>query len=70
MSCGLCARPRSAELAGRVAEQIQTWDRDHRSMTGPRIETHRADADGRLTGHFVIDERHTRLTVSWPEASN
>lgn len=36
---GVCAHgPGSAELAGRVADQIRTWDRDHRSGTGPRIE--------------------------------
>lgn len=67
---GVCAHgPGGAELAGRVADQIRTWDRDHRSGTGPRIEAYPADTNAPLTGQFVFDKQHTRLVISWPEVS-
>lgn len=72
---GVCAHgPGSVELAGRVADRIRTWDRNHRSGTGPRIEAYPAGmdtllTDAPLTGQFVFDKQHTRLVLSWPEAS-
>lgn len=67
---GVCAHgPGGTELAGRVADQIQTWDRDHRPGTRPRIEAHPAGTDAPLTGQFAFDKQHTRLVVSWPETS-
>ncbi|MBV9143645.1 MAG: methyltransferase, FxLD system [Pseudonocardiales bacterium] len=67
---GVCAHgPGSTELVGRVADQIRTWDRDHRSGTRPQIKAHPAGTDAPLTGQFVFDKQHTRLVVSWPETS-
>ena len=61
--------PDAEKLADRVAEQIRTWDRDHRSGPGPRFEAHPAGApDEQLPEGLVIDKRHIRLTVSWPDS--
>ncbi|MFE7592205.1 methyltransferase, FxLD system [Kitasatospora sp. NPDC057512] len=59
--------PDGAKLAARLAEQIRTWDRDHRSGAGPQFTVYPATTpDGQLGEGRVIDKRHTRITISWP----
>ena len=52
-------------LASGVAEQIRSWDRDHRSRP-VQIAIQPADAPGEpLTGQFVFTRPHSRLAISW-----
>lgn len=58
--------PNAKELAARLAEQIQVWDREHR-YDAARIEIHPAGTpDDQLPEGRVIDKRHSRITISWP----
>ncbi|MGH3930425.1 MAG: methyltransferase, FxLD system, partial [Pseudonocardiaceae bacterium] len=54
----------SRDLAGRITEQIRTWDHDRTAQ--PAITAHPAGTpDNQLPASVVIDKQHTRLTVSW-----
>jgi protein-L-isoaspartate(D-aspartate) O-methyltransferase len=60
--------PNAAEAADRFADQIRSWNRDHRHGPGPRltvhpVDTHHAD----LPSGLVVDGRHTRIVISWPD---
>ncbi|MGW5677384.1 methyltransferase, FxLD system [Streptomyces sp. NPDC003860] len=58
--------PHAKAVAERLAEEIRTWDREHRSDRA-LIEAHPAGTpDELLPAGRVIDKRHTRITVSWP----
>ncbi|MBV9139990.1 MAG: methyltransferase, FxLD system [Pseudonocardiales bacterium] len=60
--------PHAAEVAERFVDQIRIWDRDHRHGPGPRLTVHPAGTpDGDLPAGLVIDRRHTRIVVSWPD---
>jgi len=56
------------EIADRLVEQIRIWDRDHRNGPGPRLTVHPADTpDAELPSGLVVDRRHTRIVISWPD---
>lgn len=58
--------PDAARLAAQMAGQIQLWDREHR-RDAARIAVYPADTpDGQLLPGLVLDQRHTRITISWP----
>lgn len=58
--------PGAQEMADRMVEQIQVWDRKHRSHHA-HIEVYPADTpDGRLPAGRVINRRHTRVAITWP----
>ncbi|WP_328869109.1 methyltransferase, FxLD system [Streptomyces sp. NBC_00287] len=58
--------PQSKAVAERLVEEIQTWDRDHRSHRA-HIEVQPAGTpDDQLPAGRVIDRQHTRITISWP----
>jgi protein-L-isoaspartate(D-aspartate) O-methyltransferase len=60
--------PDAAEVAERFVEQIRIWDRDHRHGPGPRLTVHPAGTpDAGLPSGLIIDRRHTRMVVSWPD---
>ncbi len=60
--------PKAAEAADRFAEQIRIWDRDHRHGPGPRLTVHPAHTpNAELPTGLVIDQRHTRIVISWPD---
>ncbi|MGH3921710.1 MAG: methyltransferase, FxLD system, partial [Pseudonocardiaceae bacterium] len=60
--------PDAVKAADRLAEQIRSWDRDHRHGPGPRLTVHPADTpDAELPSGFVVDRRHTRIVISWPD---
>jgi protein-L-isoaspartate(D-aspartate) O-methyltransferase len=60
--------PDAAEAADRFAEQIRIWDRDHRHGPGPLLTVHPAHTpDAELPTGLVIDQRHTRSVISWPD---
>lgn len=57
--------PDCGRLAEQLAEQIRTWDKDHRSGATPVIRAYpAATSDDQLTPGHVIDKRHTRLVIS------
>lgn len=58
----------AAKVADRFLEQIRIWDRDHRHGPGPRLTVHPAGTpDVDLPTGLVIDRRHTRIVISWPD---
>ncbi|MGH3824340.1 MAG: methyltransferase, FxLD system [Pseudonocardiaceae bacterium] len=60
--------PDAVEVADRLVEQIRIWDRDHRHGPGPRLTVHPADTpDTELPSGLVVDRRHTRIVISWPD---
>jgi protein-L-isoaspartate(D-aspartate) O-methyltransferase len=60
--------PDAVEVVERFVEQIRIWDRVHRHGPGPRLTVHPAGTpDGDLPAGLVIDRRHTRIVVSWPD---
>lgn len=59
--------PNAARLAEQMAEQIRVWDRDHRHGAAARIAVYPAGTpDDQLPSGWVIDKRHTRVSISWP----
>lgn len=57
-------------LADEYVELIRAWDRDHRRGPGARIEVYSAGTpDADLPEGRVIDKKHTRVVISWPQAS-
>ncbi|MEV0681711.1 methyltransferase, FxLD system [Actinosynnema sp. NPDC050436] len=57
-------------FAGEVADLLRVWTRDYRGGPGPRFGVHPAGTpDERLAGDSVVDKRHTRITISWPQAA-
>ncbi|MCH0566942.1 methyltransferase, FxLD system [Streptomyces sp. MUM 2J] len=58
--------PNGQKVAERLAEEIQTWDREHRNDRA-QIEVYPAGTpDDRLPAGRVVDRPHTRVTISWP----
>jgi protein-L-isoaspartate(D-aspartate) O-methyltransferase len=61
--------PDASALAGAMAGHVRMWDRAYRGGPGPRIAAYPAHTpDDELPGGLVIEKRHVRLTVSWPQA--
>lgn len=61
--------PDATQLAEEVAEQLRIWGRDHRSGPGPQFRVYPAGTpDDQLPEGRVIDKKHTRVTISWPQA--
>lgn len=61
--------PDAAELAEEVAEQLRIWGREHRSGPGPQFRVHPAGTpDDQLPEGRVIDKKHSRVMISWPQA--
>lgn len=62
--------PDAAELAEEVAEQLRVWEREHRGGPGPQFRVYPAGTpDDQLPEGRVIDKKHTRVTISWPQAA-
>jgi protein-L-isoaspartate(D-aspartate) O-methyltransferase len=60
--------PNADKVADRLVEQIRIWDRDHRHGPGPRLTVYPAGTTTTdLPAGFVLDKRHTRIVISWPE---
>ncbi|GAA4101165.1 methyltransferase, FxLD system [Actinomadura miaoliensis] len=59
--------PAASGLAKRLAEQVQSWDRDHRAGPGPRFAVYPGHIPAeRLPAGLVITKRHVHVTISWP----
>ena len=62
--------PDAEHLVDRYVDLIRTWDRDHRHGPGARIEAYPAETpDADLTEGRVIDKKHARVLISWPQAT-
>jgi len=62
--------PESAELAEEVAEQLRVWDWEHRTGPGPRLRVYPAGTlDSRMPEGRIIDKKHSRVSISWPQAA-
>jgi protein-L-isoaspartate(D-aspartate) O-methyltransferase len=62
--------PHGAELAGRLAGHIRTWDRDHRAGPGPVLTVHPAGTPaGHLPSGYVLNKRHSTIVMSWRETA-
>lgn len=60
--------PEAVDLAGEICEQVRVWDQTQRGGDGPVFTAHPATAVRTARrGERVIDKRHTRITISWPE---
>jgi protein-L-isoaspartate(D-aspartate) O-methyltransferase len=60
--------PDRETLAFSVAESLQDWDRRYRNGPGPVIGVYPAGTpDDRLPAGRVVDKKHSRITISWPE---
>ncbi|MGH3694579.1 MAG: methyltransferase, FxLD system [Pseudonocardiaceae bacterium] len=63
--------PNAAEAAERFVKQIRIWDRDHRHGPGPRLTVHPVGTpDAELPSGLVVDRRHTRMVISWPDPTD
>jgi protein-L-isoaspartate(D-aspartate) O-methyltransferase len=57
----------AARLAGQLSEGIRVWDRQHCHRAPAQIAVYPAGTpDDQLPPGHVIDQRHTRITISWP----
>lgn len=57
-------------LAEEVAEQLRVWAREHRSGPGPQFRVYPADTpDDQLPQGHVVDKKHCRITISWPQVA-
>jgi protein-L-isoaspartate(D-aspartate) O-methyltransferase len=55
-------------LAQSVAASLQDWDRRYRHGPGPVIGVYPAGTpDDQLPAGRVVDKKHSRITISWPE---
>jgi protein-L-isoaspartate(D-aspartate) O-methyltransferase len=63
--------PDAGELAEEVAELLRVWGLEHRGGPGPRFHVYPVDTpDDQLTEGRVIDKKHSRVTISWPQAAS
>jgi protein-L-isoaspartate(D-aspartate) O-methyltransferase len=63
--------PDAMKLAEEVAEQLRVWERDHRTGPGPQFRIFPAGtAHDLMSEGRVVDKKHSRITISWPNAAN
>lgn len=62
--------PHAAELAEHVAEQLRVWAREYRGGPGPQFRVYPVGTpDDQMPEGRVIDKKHSRITISWPQAA-
>ncbi|MBV9140676.1 MAG: methyltransferase, FxLD system [Pseudonocardiales bacterium] len=62
--------PEASKLAEQVAEHLRVWGRDHCGGGGPQFRIYPAGTpDDQLSQGRVIDKKHSRVTISWPQAA-
>lgn len=62
--------PDAGGLAEEVAELLRVWGREHRGGPGPQFRVYPVGAsDDQLSEGRVIDKKHSRVTISWPQAA-
>lgn len=63
--------PDAEKLAEEVAEQLRIWEREHRTGPGPQFHLYPiGTADDEIPEGRVVDKKHSRITISWPNAAN
>ncbi|WP_240777810.1 methyltransferase, FxLD system [Nonomuraea basaltis] len=62
--------PHGWQVANAIVEQVRVWDRDYRNGPSPDFAVWPIDTpDDVLPAGAVINKRHTRVTIAWPEAA-
>lgn len=63
--------PEGEKLAEDVAEQLRIWEREYRTGPGPTFRVYPIDtADDLMPQGRVVDKKHSRITISWPDATH
>ncbi|GLZ30900.1 hypothetical protein Lesp02_30890 [Lentzea sp. NBRC 105346] len=63
--------PDAMKVAEEVAEQLRVWERDYRNGPGPQFRVHPAGtADDLMPEGRIVDKKHSRITISWPDVAN
>ncbi|MFE9750140.1 methyltransferase, FxLD system [Saccharothrix saharensis] len=72
IECGVHAYDtHAAELAQKLAELLRVWSRDHRGGPRPRFHVAPPRAQrGPWAEEHIVAEKHSRLTISWPEGAS
>ncbi|MCY9783944.1 methyltransferase, FxLD system [Nocardiopsis sp. EMB25] len=59
--------PTGTEMAEQLTDHIRSWDRQHRSGSGPEAVCYpRSTPADRLPAGRVVDKAHTRMVITWP----
>jgi protein-L-isoaspartate(D-aspartate) O-methyltransferase len=63
--------PHKSRIAAGIVEQIQVWDRDYRNAPTPDFAVWPVSTpeEALPKGALVIDKRHTKITISWPDVA-
>jgi len=62
--------PDAGELAEEVAELLRVWGLEHRGGPGPQFHVYPVGTpDDQLAEGRVIDKKHSRVTISWPQTA-
>lgn len=63
--------PEAEKLADEVAEQLRIWKHEHRGGPGPQFRVYPiGTADDQIPEGRVVDKKHSRITISWPNAAD
>lgn len=67
---GACAHgPQADQLAEQLNQYVRTWDRDQRHGPGALISVYPAvTPKHQLPRGRIIERRHTKIVLSWPQA--
>ncbi|MFI6098169.1 methyltransferase, FxLD system [Lentzea sp. NPDC051213] len=62
--------PDAGDLAEEVAGLLRVWGLEHRGGPGPQFRVYPVGTpDDQLSEGRVIDKKHSRVTISWPQAA-
>ncbi|MCP2359704.1 protein-L-isoaspartate(D-aspartate) O-methyltransferase [Nonomuraea thailandensis] len=63
--------PHGSRIATAIMEQVRVWDRDYRNGPSPDFAVWPIDtpAEALPERAMVIDKRHTKITISWPDVA-
>lgn len=63
--------PDATTLAEDLADQVRTWEHNHRDGPDPRITTHPlGTSDHDLPPGRTLDRAHARITITWPHPAD
>ncbi|GAA3252909.1 methyltransferase, FxLD system [Nonomuraea helvata] len=63
--------PHGSQIAEAIAEQVRVWNRDYRNGPSPDFAVWPIGTPETALpeGALVIDKRHTKITISWPDVA-
>ncbi|MEX5635837.1 methyltransferase, FxLD system [Parafrankia sp. FMc2] len=63
--------PDATALAEDLADQVRTWEHDHRDGPDPRVTAHAfGTPDHDLPPGRTLDRAHSRITITWPHPAD